>query len=66
MEDVEVDQQHHSEVVVEDVEVDHHHQSTSVLMVLGDSSLVLPFQMAVLLEDLWLLSTRADYHHLSS
>ena len=49
VEDMEMDPQHHSVVVAEDVGVDLHHQSIFVLMVPANVSLVLLFQMAVLL-----------------
>ena len=65
--DTEMDPQHHHSVVVAgDVGVDLHHQSIFVLMVPANVSLVLPFQMEVLLWHLWFSSTRADYRHLSS
>ena len=66
VEDMEMDPQHHSVVVAEDVGVDLHHQSIFVLMVPATLSLVLPFQMAVLLWRLCVWSIRADYRHLSS
>ena len=66
VEDMEMDPQHHLVVVAEDVGVDLHHQSIFVLKVPATVSLVLPFQMAVLLWHLCVWSIRADCRHLSS